>query len=415
MGATTEYQLNQAGDVIEQTALSAGVGVRVVGGIVLPQFIQFKIQPAAQYDYATQKTIPAARVHQFMALQSDLALKLSANDLRLSQNGAFIVVEMSRHDRSAVYADLLFKKTIKPDSASILGIDETGSVLTLDFANPLSCHALVAGTTGSGKTQLAHAMLYTLCRNTRPSQTGVVAINPKGDALNDLIGNNLLAPVATTPASSLSLLTRMVALMEQRKAGGSPRIIIQADEVADLVDTCPESLGLLTRLAQRGREANLHLLLATQRPDAKAVGALLRANMPARLVGRVLSAEESRMASGYPQLGAEKLNGLGDFILVCGSKRVRFQAAIPPDTDYRQISEPAYTTGEFESFLSDCVVEKGEVTGKDLYIAYVEYCKANDISDILDNTKFGIKIKSIYPNACKHTRTGSLYVGIGLA
>lgn len=417
-----EQQLNAAADVIEAMARSAGMGVRVVGGKVLPQVVEFQVQPFSDYDYIAQRSIPAARVGQFMSLQNDLALRLSANNLRVSQQGAYIIIQMPRQNVTVFSADRLNIR--KPASAAILGIGDDGKILTMDFADPISCHALIAGTTGSGKTQLAHTMIYTLCRGVRPSEIGVAVINPKGDAVSPLIGANLLAPVATNPKSALSLLVRMVDVMDKRRIGASPRIIIQADEVADLVETCPQSLSLLTRLAQRGREAAIHLLLATQRPDAKAVGALLRANMPCRIVGRVLSADESRMASGYPQLGAERLNGAGDFLMVRGGRAIRFQAAMPPETSYRYIEAPRIEAPKvergdakdesFSAFISDCVNETGEVSGKDLYAAYIEYCKANDIPEILDNTNFGSKVKSRWPSAYKHTRNGSVYTGISL-
>jgi S-DNA-T family DNA segregation ATPase FtsK/SpoIIIE len=86
---------------------------------------------------------------------------------------------------------------------------------------------------------------------------------------------------------------------------------------------------LLTRIAQRGREAGIHLIGCTQKPSSKAIGSLLKANLPLRLVGRVLSAEDARMASGMPATGAEKLLGSGDFIAVAMGKVIRFQAALP--------------------------------------------------------------------------------------
>lgn len=416
-------RLNAAADAIEQVAKRNGMGVRVVSGRVLPQAVEFHIQPSDDYDFNTHKTIPAARVGQFIALQNDLALRLGADSLRISQRGANILVQMPRKDVTVVMADRLLRAVhSKPSSVALLGIGDDGEILTLDFANPVSCHALIAGTTGSGKTQLAHTMIYTLCKGARASEVGVVCINPKGDAVTPLIGNNLLTPVATEPETAHQLLLRMVDTMERRKVGTTPRIILQVDEVADLIDTCRESLGLLTRLAQRGREVGIHLLLATQRPDAKAMGALLRANLPARLIGRVLSAEESRMASGYPQLGAERLNGNGDFIFVRAGNTTRFQAALPPETRYAepvlpQIAAPVVQSRQVSTvdlFAADCIGNGGSVSGKDLYAAYLSYCESNGFTDTLDNTKFGNKVKSMYPEAWTHTRNGSLYTGIGL-
>jgi S-DNA-T family DNA segregation ATPase FtsK/SpoIIIE len=84
----------------------------------------------------------------------------------------------------------------------------------------------------------------------------------------------------------------------------------------------------LTRLVQRGREAGLHLVAATQRPSAAILSSVMRANFPLRLVGRVVSAEDARAASGRGGTNAHLLNGRGDFLAVSGGERtLRFQAA----------------------------------------------------------------------------------------
>jgi len=102
------------------------------------------------------------------------------------------------------------------------------------------------------------------------------------------------------------------------------------DELADLVQTGGAPvIEMLTRIAQRGREAGFHLIACTQKPSAKVVGSLLKANLPLRLVGRVLSAEDARVATGISGSGAEKLMGSGDFIAVTAGRVIRFQAAMP--------------------------------------------------------------------------------------
>jgi S-DNA-T family DNA segregation ATPase FtsK/SpoIIIE len=83
----------------------------------------------------------------------------------------------------------------------------------------------------------------------------------------------------------------------------------------------------LTRLAQRGREAGLHLVIGVQKPSTAALGPMLKANFPVRLVGRVASAEDARVAAGQAASGAERLLGRGDFVAVAGGQTVHFQAA----------------------------------------------------------------------------------------
>ena len=86
-------------------------------------------------------------------------------------------------------------------------------------------------------------------------------------------------------------------------------------------------LDSLGRLVQRGREAGIHVIGATQKPCSAIIGPLVKANFPVRLVGRVVSADDARVAAGVGGTGAEKLTGRGDFIAVYGPGLIRFQAA----------------------------------------------------------------------------------------
>ena len=94
----------------------------------------------------------------------------------------------------------------------------------------------------------------------------------------------------------------------------------------------------LTRIAQRGREAGLHLVVGVQKPSAAAIGPMLKANFPVRLVGKVGSAEDARVAAGISATGAEKLMGRGDFIAVAAGQIIRFQAAWINQADWHHIA-----------------------------------------------------------------------------
>ncbi len=105
-------------------------------------------------------------------------------------------------------------------------------------------------------------------------------------------------------------------------------MIVAIDELADLVQTGgPAILESLGRLVQRGREAGIHVIGATQKPSSAVIGPLVKANFPVRLVGHVVSAEDARVAAGVGGTGAEKLTGRGDFVAVYGPGLIRFQAA----------------------------------------------------------------------------------------
>jgi len=81
----------------------------------------------------------------------------------------------------------------------------------------------------------------------------------------------------------------------------------------------------------------LHVVAATQKPTVAAVGSLVQANFPTRIVGRVASAADARVAAGRGGLGAESLLGRGDFLLVSGSTIVRFQGAYEDPASLRDL------------------------------------------------------------------------------
>jgi DNA segregation ATPase FtsK/SpoIIIE-like protein len=134
----------------------------------------------------------------------------------------------------------------------------------------------------------------------------------------------------TQPDQAVQALGDLVNLMEQRDRSRvtDPRIVVAIDELADLVQTGgPAILEGLGRLVQRGREAGIHVIGATQKPSSSIIGPLVKANFPVRLVGHVVSAEDARVAAGVGGTGAEKLTGRGDFVAVYGPGLIRFQAA----------------------------------------------------------------------------------------
>jgi S-DNA-T family DNA segregation ATPase FtsK/SpoIIIE len=128
--------------------------------------------------------------------------------------------------------------------------------------------------------------------------------------------------------------------MERRDRAGVnlPTLVVAVDELADLLQTGGKSVEtILARLAQRGREAGIHLVACTQKPTASLIGGAMKANFPVRLVGAVASRDEARFATGITNSGAEKLGGKGDFLLIAKGEAVRFQAAWLGPEDMKQV------------------------------------------------------------------------------
>ncbi len=324
--------LNFQSDRIERVLASHKVSARVHGGTVSPRWIRFHLTPAM-----------GARIATVRNLSEELALALGAQDVRVAREGESLAVEMPRPDAEPVRLLPLLKGlgTVPPLTAC-LGLAEDGRPLLIRLPSPDVAHVLVAGTTGSGKPDLMRAMLVSLAMLNRQSRLQLVLIDPKGRGFGPLAAlPHTLDDIATDAVSARQLLNKLVAEMERRDRENvsTPHIVIAVDELHDLLMTGGKEVEMaLVRLAQRGREAGLHLVAGVQKPAAAAIGGMLRANFPVRLVGRVGSAEDARIAAGLSGTGAEKLQGRGDFIAVAAGQTIRFQAAWIPARDWDTIA-----------------------------------------------------------------------------
>jgi S-DNA-T family DNA segregation ATPase FtsK/SpoIIIE len=311
--------LEQQADRIERIGQAHRLAVRVQGGVVTPRLVRFHL--------ALDPSIPLKRL---AALEEDLALALSVPSARLARRDGVLALEVPRPGPATVsLVRLQAGLPPLPPGTALLGRDEEGAPLLLRLASPEVSHLLIAGTTGSGKTALARGLLTSLALVHSPDELRLVLVDPKGRGFGPLAGlPHVVGAVLRDMAALEKRLTWLVEEMAWREESGvrAPRVVVAVDEVADVVAAAPAVGELLTRLATRGREAGLHLVLCTQKPTAEALGSLLRANLPCRLVGRVTSAQEAVVASGIKGTGAERLLGRGDFLLVAGGEVVRFQA-----------------------------------------------------------------------------------------
>jgi S-DNA-T family DNA segregation ATPase FtsK/SpoIIIE len=328
---TRDY-LNFQADRIEAVLASHRFPARVRGGDVAPGWVRFFVAAA-----------PGARISVVRNLSEELALALGADNVRVSRTGGDLAVEVPRPDPEPVaLLPMLRGLSPLPAHTACLGLAEDGRPLLLRLPSPDVTHVLVAGATGSGKTELIRAIAISLALGNRQAHLQFALLDPKARGLGPLAGlPHLMAPPALDPDSAVALLARLNAEMDRRDLEGLslPRIVIIVDEVVDLIMTGGKPVeAALTRLAQRGRESGLHLVLGAQKPTSAALSTNIKSNLPVRLVGRVSSADDARVASGVSGSGAEKLSGRGDFIAVAGGQVTRFQAAYVPAHDWMQIA-----------------------------------------------------------------------------
>ncbi len=364
-------QLEFQADRIETVLRVHKVPARVSGGTVTPRWVRFRVLPAV-----------GAKISRIKGLSEELAAALDAPSCRISRQGATVNVEVPRRDPQPVRLLPLLRQltenTSMPDpmvSAPIppitatLGLAEDGTPLLIRLPSPDVAHILVAGTTGSGKTALLQTMIMSLAMTNAPppgapnragdhSGMGLVLIDPKGRAFRPFDAlPHLARPVIWRVEEAEEALHSLVRLMErrggiemERPPGGwqhlHPHIVVFIDELADLLMTGGRAIQhALTRLTQRGREAGIHVVAATQKPTSAVLGPLVKANFPVRLVGRVTSAEDARTATGWSGTGAERLTGQGDFLAVAEGRVLRFQAAYISPVEIQQQVETLVSPG----------------------------------------------------------------------
>jgi DNA segregation ATPase FtsK/SpoIIIE-like protein len=281
----------------------------------------------------------------------------SAKDLRshiagitsvpvIADQPGYISVDVQRPDRQPVPLTSRLDKVppaLDGQPAFPVGVDVAGNPHWLSLANPSTCHLLVAGTTGSGKSEFLKAMLAGLAARLSPLELRFLLLDPKHVTFNfPCKSPYLLHPVAHTVDEAMPLVQecfaeteRRYALLEKRgmehvgqltKTDALPRIVIIFDEFADLMaepDSRRELEGSLKRIGALARAAGIHLVLATQRPDKDVVTPQLKANLPTRICLRVDGERNSKII--LDEEGGENLLGQGDLFWKHGGGIIRLQ------------------------------------------------------------------------------------------
>lgn len=210
------------------------------------------------------------------------------------------------------------------------GVDVMGKAIQIDLAT--APHLLVGGATGMGKSVCLHALILSLLLRHDPSNLQLLLIDPKQVEFAAYQDSKYLygGEIATTSTAAKEKLLEMVAEMEARyqhfanlgvanineaRATGEkiPSIAVFIEELADLLMQDKDIEPYIERLAQKARAAGIHLVLATQRPDAKTFSGLIRSNVPGRIALTVQKSNESTII--LDDTGAERLLGAGDMLI----------------------------------------------------------------------------------------------------
>lgn len=232
------------------------------------------------------------------------------------------------------------------------GVDVLGIPYSFNLAE--APHLLVGGTTGSGKSVCLHSLILSLILRLPPSQLQLALIDPKQvefsvyEGSDYLYGGDVAVDISMARERILELIAEMDSryqrfmsagvanITEARRRGMAlPYIAVFIEELADLILQDRDIEGHIVRLAQKARAAGIHLVLATQRPDAKTFSGLIRSNIPARIALTVQRGTESTII--LDETGAEDLLGKGDMLVKAkpggGADRVHGVVALRPDQE----------------------------------------------------------------------------------
>ena len=299
-------------------------------------------------------------------LAGDLALSLGVVSVRIApipDKISTVGVEVPNKVVSTVYLRDIIDSPAFQNAASKLsfaiGKDIGGNCIVGNIAK--LPHMLIAGTTGSGKSVCMNSLILSLLYKATPDEVRLIMIDPKMVELGIYNGiPHLYIPVVTDPKKAAgSLQWAVVEMMKRYRLFSEigvrdlkgyntyktrlgeptiPSVVIVIDELADLMMTAAKEVEeSICRIAQMGRAAGMHLIIATQRPSADVITGLMKANIPSRIAFAVSSALESRIILDNP--GAEKLIGMGDMLYapLGVGKPLRVQGAFVSDEEREQV------------------------------------------------------------------------------
>jgi S-DNA-T family DNA segregation ATPase FtsK/SpoIIIE len=365
--------------VLEKLLSEFNISARIVAAETGPVITMFELELA-----------PGIKVSQIVNLSNDMARALGAPAIRVVAplpGKHTIGIEVPNSEKEKVrIKDLIQLAGSKPEKMHIplfLGKDSAGEALVADLTS--MPHLLIAGTTGSGKSVCINSIITSIVLTKRPDEVKLILVDPK--MVEMALFNNiphLMCPIVTENRQAEQILEWATIKMDERysllaEAGvknvagynklsfeelverfkpGSPEeeakipkklpyMVMIVDELADLMMTSGKEIeAYIVRLAQKSRAIGIHLVLATQRPQATVVTGLIKSNMPCRISFRVAARMDSRIV--LDQNGAEALLGQGDmlFLQPGSSELIRAQGAFLDDGEMKAVVKHLAEVGE---------------------------------------------------------------------
>lgn len=326
-----------------------------------------------RYEFVLEQGVKLSKITN---LADDIALALGASGVRIApipDKISVVGIEVpNRQVTPVLIREVIESRNFSSHRSQVafaLGRDIAGENVVGDIGT--LPHVLIAGTTGSGKSVCTNSLIISLLYKSRPEEVRFIMVDPKMVELAPYNGiPHLLIPVVTDPKKAAGALQWAVYEMMKRYKTFSeqgvkkleefnrlaktredlepmPSIVVVIDELADLMLVAAKEVEeSICRVAQMGRAAGMHLVIATQRPSADVITGLMKANIPSRIAFAVASSLESRII--LDNTGAEKLVGRGDMLYapLGAGKPTRVQGCFISPEEIERVVSFVKQTGE---------------------------------------------------------------------
>ena len=363
--AIDDAEISERGRLLEESLRSHGVEVTLKGRTVGPTVTRYELE-----------LHPGVKVARVTSLQKDIAYAMAATDVRILApipGESLIGIEVPNRSRQLVsLGDIMGSAESKLATHPLdvaVGKDIAGRSVFLNLAT--TPHLLIAGATGAGKSSGINCIITSLLMRSTPDQVRMILIDPKQVEMGQYARlPHLLTQPVTNPKKAANALSWAVREMERRYdllfemgyrditgynaafdrgeiqaekgtdtvAERMYFIVVVVDELNDLMMVAARDVEeSITRIAQKARAVGIHLIVATQRPSVNVITGVIKANVPARAAYSVSSQTDSRVI--LDQVGAEKLVGKGDMLLLPGNSSVaqRIQGCWVEEDEVRKV------------------------------------------------------------------------------
>ncbi|MBO5667699.1 MAG: DNA translocase FtsK 4TM domain-containing protein [Lentisphaeria bacterium] len=378
---------------IQQTLEDFAIAGRVTGHVSGPRVTRYEIT-----------LDPGINVKKVEQIQDNIRMALAATSIRVLApipGRSVVGIEVSNSKPEAVFMRSVMEsdewKYGKAEIPLALGKNVSGKPVILDLAK--APHMLVAGATGTGKSVCSNSIITSLLFKFKPDELRLIMVDPKiveFDAykklphlLTPIINDSAKVPVALRWAANemdrryhilASVGVKKLSEFNSRPRSGEPEfdhegnpvpdkmplLVIILDELADLMMTEAKKdvETNITRIAQKGRAAGIHIIVATQRPSTNIITGVIKANLPTRLCFQVRSLVDSRVVLDTP--GAEKLLGMGDMLVMTSSSMEieRVQGAWVKDDDIKNVVK--FVSDQAPQRFNDTVLAESEESEEEI-------------------------------------------------